>query len=270
MSIIAISRGTFSGGKIIAEELARRLDYPCVSREIHCEAAKEFGIPEAELNAGIFSYSVFEKMSQDKRIAILNSGRASLLKLSNVGNLIYHGLAVHLLLSGVTHVLRVRVIAGMEYRIKAAMELRNATHDEATAIIRNDDKENAYWSRFLYDVDWQDPSLYDVIINLDKISINSAVETLIQMSKLEDFRPNDASQQALNNLLLGSVVWTELSKDPRTRSANVRVVANDGSVTIYGDAKSEQIINDIITVAGLVTRVREVNCEVGVGSNWFW
>jgi len=39
MSIITISRGTMSGGKILAETLAERLSYRCISREIIIKAA---------------------------------------------------------------------------------------------------------------------------------------------------------------------------------------------------------------------------------------
>jgi hypothetical protein len=39
MPIITISRGTFSGGKDVAECLAGKLGYPCISREVIVEAA---------------------------------------------------------------------------------------------------------------------------------------------------------------------------------------------------------------------------------------
>ena len=54
MAIITISRGTFSGGKALAERLAERLDYPCLSREeILQDAADEFGISQEGLSAAI-------------------------------------------------------------------------------------------------------------------------------------------------------------------------------------------------------------------------
>ena len=42
MPIISVSRGTFSGGKHLAEELAQDLGYPCISREIITDAAKRY------------------------------------------------------------------------------------------------------------------------------------------------------------------------------------------------------------------------------------
>ena len=49
MQIITISRGSFSHGKEIAEKVAERLGYDCVSREILVEASQYFNVSEEEL-----------------------------------------------------------------------------------------------------------------------------------------------------------------------------------------------------------------------------
>ena len=49
MSIVTISRGSYSKGKDVAEKLAQKLQYDCVSREILLEASEEFNIPEISL-----------------------------------------------------------------------------------------------------------------------------------------------------------------------------------------------------------------------------
>ena len=53
MAIITISRGTFSGGKAVAEALGKKLDYPCLSKEIILDAVEEFGVPEEKLVAAL-------------------------------------------------------------------------------------------------------------------------------------------------------------------------------------------------------------------------
>jgi cytidylate kinase len=270
MAIITISRGTYSAGKTIAEKLAERLGYPCVSQENIFDAAKEFGIPETELNAALIKPPGFLKLVPGKRIAIVNVIRAALLTMSRGGNLVYHGFAGHLLLQGVSHVLKARVIASMDYRIQAAISRHGDTREQAVARIKRRDTQSIYWSRFLYGVDWQDATLYDVILNLERISIDGAMETLMHMIELEEFKPTEASCQSFEDLLLGSRVWAELTKDPRTRSANVRVEAHLGSVTITGDAGTDQVVQAISEVAEGVTEGKAVHCDVGIGSNWFW
>jgi len=270
MAIVTISRGTYSGAKTIAEKLAGQLGYPCVSQESIFSAAKEYGVPETELNAALLKPPSILRLSPGKRTAILNVIRASLLKLSQDGNLVYHGFVGHLLLGGAFHVLRARVIASMEYRIEAAMQRHNESRQQAIARIRFRDKQSIYWSRFLYGIDWQDPSLYDIVLNIERISIDDAVQTLMQMTELNSFKPDEATRQAFNDLLLGSMVWAEIHLTPATQSADVRVEAMNGQVIITGSADSEQIVRAIPDVARKVAGVGDVICEVGVGSHWFW
>jgi inorganic pyrophosphatase/exopolyphosphatase len=49
MSVITISRGSFSGGKILAECLARRLGYRSIDRDIIVERAAAYGVSQYEL-----------------------------------------------------------------------------------------------------------------------------------------------------------------------------------------------------------------------------
>lgn len=270
MAIVTISRGTYSGAKTIAEQLAGELGYPCVSQENIFSAAKDFGVPESEINAALIKPPSILRLSSGKRTAILNVIRAALLKLSHDGNLVYHGFAGHLLLGGVFHVLRVRVIASMEYRIEAAMRRHGATREQAVARIRRRDKQSVYWSRYLYGVDWQDPSLYDIVLNIERIRIDDAVQTLLQMTGLESFTPDEATRQAFDDLLLESMVWAELHLNPETQLADVRVEAKNGRVIITGSAGSEHVVRAIPDVARRVKGVGNVTCEVGVGSHWYW
>ena len=270
MAIITISRGTFSGGKAVAEILAHRLGYPCVSREIILDAAKQYGISEQKLTAAVSEPPSFWQQVPEKRVAYLSFVTAALLERAKEGNLVYHGHAGHLLLSGISHTIRARVIADTEFRIKAAMEQRDLTREEAIVAIDKVDKERVKWTRFLYGVEWQDPALYDVVLNLEHVTISGAAETLARMAALADFQPSAASQKAFDNLLLSSRVWAELTKGERTKGASVRVQADNGKVTISGSAGTERVLEAISKIAMRVEGVREVRNDVGIGKDWYW
>ena len=53
MPIITISRGSYSMGKAVAEQVARRLDYRLISREVLLDAGSRFNIPEIKLKKAI-------------------------------------------------------------------------------------------------------------------------------------------------------------------------------------------------------------------------
>ena len=270
MAIITISRGTFSGGKAVAENLSQKLGYPCISKEIILDAAEEFGIPEDKLIAAMETPPRSWLEAPAKKIAHLNYVRYALLKRARENDLVYHGYAGHLLLGDIAHVLRVRVIADTEYRIKAAMEKENLNRKEAISMIKKLDKQSLNWTQFLYGVDWNDPTLYDVVINLDRMSIESAVDIIAPMTALKDFKPDENSKAALNNQVLSSMVWAALTKDERTNMSSLHVVSDNGIVTISGSTGSEDSLKAIEEITKGIEGVREVTNEVGMGSDWKW
>ena len=78
MAIITISRGTFSGGLQVAECVAEKLGYRCVSREVLVNAAKQYGVLEIEgANVTrIIEWDYWKTYPEEKqrRLQICNSG----------------------------------------------------------------------------------------------------------------------------------------------------------------------------------------------------
>jgi cytidylate kinase len=270
MAIVAVSRGSYTGGIAVAEGLARELGHPCIRREVVLDAARDSGVDEKELRSTLEEPPRFWEKTPGRIPAHLNLVRAALLRRAQAGGLVYHGYAGHLLLGGISHVLRVRIIAGTEVRVAALMKDFDMNHKQAEAHLRKLDVQLAKWTRFLYGVEWQDPTLYDVVLNVDDISVDSAVKTLVQMTGLPDFQPTDESRKAFDDLCLSSFVWEALTKDDSTGTANIRVGADAGTVFITGVAANTRIVSAIEDVAGQVDGVREVDNQVGVGSNWSW
>ncbi len=270
MAIITISRGTYSGGKAVAEELSRKLKYPCISKEIILDAAEEFGVPEDKLVAAMEAPPTTWIESPAKKIAHLNYVRYALLKRARENDLIYHGYAGHLLLGDIAHVICVRVIADMEYRIKAAIENEKLTRKEAINFIKKLDKQGLNWTKFLYGADWNNPALYDIVINLERISVESAVDIISRMADMDEFKPDENSRLALDNQVLSSLVWAALTKDKRTNSSNLQVVSDNGKVTISGNAGSKKSLLAIDEVTRGVKGVKEVINEAGIGTDWQW
>lgn len=271
MAIISISRGTFSGGKDLAESVANQLGYPCLGREdVLLEVGEQYGISQKELTQAIIQAPPFWQQVPGRRIAYLMCLTAVLLKRAQDGNLVYHGHAGHFLFTGIPHVIRVRVIADMEYRIRSGMERMNFSRDEAIVYIEKMDRERIKWTRFLYGIEWGDPAQYDVVLNLERMSLEGASRTIVGMTELKDFKVTAESRKASENLMVSSGVWAALVKDERTRAAAVQVVADHGVVTISGKASTGKVVDAIPLVAGQVPGVTRVRNEVGIGSDWYW
>ena len=264
MPIITISRGTFSGGKDLAECLAHSLDYPCISREVLVEAAERYGASEASLSVALSQTpSLFDRLKRD-RDHYLAYIRAVLCKHAREGNFIYHGYAGHHLLAGIRHVLRVRVVADISYRKDAAMKRFNMTSRQAEAHIKKIDEERRKWTRFLYGVAWEDPANYDVVLNIEYLGVSGACAAVVRLAELEQFQPTAESRRALENLGLQSLVLAALGHDERTRDADFRVRAEDGVVTVEGVAKLPGIVESVREVVAGVEGVTQIANQVVV------
>jgi cytidylate kinase len=206
MSIITISRGSYSKGKEVAEKVCQRLGYECVARDAIIDASKEFNILEIRLIRAIHDApTILERFnySKEKYLAYL---QLAMLERFQKDNVVYHGLGGHFFVRNISHVLKVRIIADMEDRLKLEMEREKISREEALRILKNDDNERRKWSKYLYGIDTWDPSLYDLVIHIKKITTDDAADIICHAVGLEHFRTTPESQKALNSLLLAARV----------------------------------------------------------------
>ena len=265
MPIITISRGSFSGGKMLAESLAKRLGYRCIDRDQIIQKAAAWGVSQDDLRTAIEKSPTFLGQSQHTKYLYLAFIQAALTEEVRTGNVIYHGLAGHLLLGKGPHVLRTRIIAPMEYRIGRLQDRLKCNRQEAMAYIEKIDEDRRKWTRFLYGVDWRDASLYDIVLNLEQISLEDACDVVCSASQLKYFELTPEIQRAMNDLATASYVKANLAMNPATFNVQFEVVAQGGSVSIKGDIidphQAKKIGNLVRAVPG-VTEVHLNQLEV--------
>jgi cytidylate kinase len=251
MSIITISRGSYSRGKEVAEKLAQALGYECISREILLEASQQFNIPEIKLVRAIHDApSVLERFTYGKEryIAYL---RAALLKHVQKDRVVYHGLAGHFFLQGISHVLKVRIIADLEDRVREEMRRENISADEARYILKKDDDERRRWSLQLFGADTWDPKLYDLVIHIKTMTVDDAVNLILGAVKMPAFQTAPASQKILDDLTLAAQVQAALVEEFPT----AQVTAQEGEVfvSLRGSlAEQEEVTARISRIASKV------------------
>ena len=259
MAIITISRGSASGGELLAEGLAKKLGYQIVSRDDIIQEATKFGVPEAKLDEALVKSPGFWERFTHGRRRYLAFVQAALCERARHDGLIYHGNAGHILLSGVSHVFNLRLIAPLPFRMEMAMKRFRFTREDAMAYIQKVDQQRKDWTLFLYGEDWLDPNRYDLIINLKTLDIPGAVELAALAAKNPGFTPTDKSNQDMANLLLASRVRAALAASPETSSAEVGVTAHDGTILLKGKLRNRAMVKSVIAVAGRVPGVAGVD-----------
>jgi cytidylate kinase len=261
VSIITISRGSYSKGKEVAEKVAERLGYSCISRDVLVEASEYFNIPEIKLIRALHdSPSILDRFTYGKEryLAYIES---TLLEQARKDNMVYHGLAGHFILRAIDHVLKVRILANIEDRVALEAEREKISPDEARHLLRKDDHERRQWSLRLFGTDTWDPSLYDLVIHIHKISVDDAVDIISCTAALEHFQTTPESQKALEDLALAARVKAALvSVVP-----SVAVTAVDGKVYVEakgGLAEETEMTDEIKELAKVVPGVKEIAVHI--------
>lgn len=265
MPVITISRGSLSGGQELAELVAKRLGYRCVSREVLIEAAAKYGIPEPKLEELFDKKPGFWEWLTRSRERYLVFMQAAMCEFAQSGNLVYHGQAGQQLLPHISHVLKVRLIAPLERRVRSAMERQSMSRDAAIKHIQRIDDERYKRMRELFDVDWRDPALYDVVLNTQHMGLETAAEVVVSMAQQPDFQPSPQSEKALEDLSVGARVKAALAISPTTSDIPLEVQADSGVVHITGvitaidDGRLE---DEVRAVASGTAGVRSVVIDV--------
>ena len=264
MPIITISRGSFSGGRILADALATRLGYRCIDRTQLIEKAAEWGASEDDLRSAIEKPPSFLGQSHHKKYLYLTFIQAALTEDARRGNLIYHGLAGHLLLGKGPHILRTRIIAPMEFRIGKVQDRLKYDRKRAIDYIEKRDEERRKWTRFLYGMDWTDATLYDLVLNLEQMTIEEACDIVCFASRLKRFEFTPESQRILDDLATASRIKVHLAMDPATCDLELDVVAQAGSISIKGEIESWHQSQAVSRVIRRVHGVVEVHDQLKV------
>jgi cytidylate kinase len=208
MSIVTISRGSYSRGKEVAEKLALALGYECVSREVILEASEYSGIPEAKLVRAIHDApSILDRFTRNK-VRYIACTRFAITKHVQKDNVVYHGLAGQFFLQEVPHVLKVRITASLEDRIKEEVKREDISPEEARRILRKDDEERRKWSLALYGIDTWDSGLYDMVLHIKTMTVEGAVSTIRRALEIPRFQTTPESQAILDTLVLRAQALT--------------------------------------------------------------
>lgn len=232
MYIITISTDRYTKGKEVAESVAQKMGYECVSREIILSAAQEYGVPEMKLLKAIEDTPTILDMFSKERQRYMAYIKAVVAEYMLKHDIVYHGLVGHPIIRGVSHVLKVRIIANLEDRIRLEMQRENVTEEKARKIIAGLDDQQRKWGNAVYGIDVTSPIFYDLVINLGHIGSDDtedAVETIIDTAKHKKFQPNTYSMNCMKNIALSCRVRAALiDKDPK-----VEVKSDKGNVFVY-------------------------------------
>lgn len=189
-NVITISRQMGSGGRMIAEIVAQKLGWRLIGKELISEAARKSGADESKIER------VFEqRLSLQDRITFrersekyIDSIRHVIADVVEEGNVVILGRGAHVIMQGDSRIFRVHLVADLEVRIARIAEQYNlkgkAGQQEARRMVINSDYARTAYHNYLFEADWNDPLLQDLVINTTGVAIEQAADTVLDAFRI--------------------------------------------------------------------------------------
>src|SRR2546423_3197081 len=263
MPVVAMTQEMGSLAKDVALRLGESMGLAVMRYEVVDRVAGAMDLPKSlvgRLRAG--KAGLVERMTTDKRsIAMYTADE--LYALAERGNVVLRGWGATMLLRPVPHVVCVRITRSMDKRIAWVMEpLETDDAALAEAEIRRSDRARAARMHELFDVSWGDPVLYDLVLNTDRVSVESCVTQIRSLAARPEFAETPESHAMLASLALQARVRVALKEDPVTREIDVHIEAAAGKVVLGGIVASAEERARAEAVAAGVTGGAEVENQL--------
>jgi cytidylate kinase len=266
VTVIAVTREIGSFGMDVAAGLAATLGLKIIQSDTVANCiAERLGVNEsAVLHYVNGSASLRERWQIDRR-KLFHYAAEEILRLAQQGNVLIKGWGVATLLRDLSGVISVRVCAPIDFRVRVLMDRLGTT--DATAVreqIERYDAARARTMRAYFNVEQEDPRLYHIVLNTQRLSIEACVNTVCELAKCAQLRDNAAIQAALANKLVEAEISSALVEHISLASAplGVSVSVANGKVTLSGTTSSgsvrkraEKIAHDIAGACHIDNRI---------------
>lgn len=193
-----------SWGNEIGRELGRRLAYEFADREIIAKAAERFGEGVMDLERVTEGKPRLRERFSDDPHRYVTYIEAVILEMAARDNVVLAGRGAIVLLSKVRHALRVRVTAPEGVRAERVEQSLGLTREAAIDAVRESDRERGARVKFLYHVDWDDPLLYDLVLNTERLTVERAAALVQETLADERFRTTPEASRALAELSIAA------------------------------------------------------------------
>jgi cytidylate kinase len=264
MPVIAMTQEMGSLAKDVAIEIASRGNLAIMRHEVLDNVAGKMHVPSSvisRLREG--KAGLVERLKTDtQRVAIYTA--AEVFALAAKGNIVLRGWGTTCLLRPVPHVVTVRITRPFDLRVKWLMEhLELEDEDFAAAEVRRSDEAHAAKIKAQFGVTWGDPHLYNLVLNTERLSVDTCAEQILQLARRPEFQETGQSRALLSDLATSAAVRAALKENEPTRETNIDIEAHGGKVVLRGivlnageKAEAERVARSVAQVTDVDNQLR--------------
>ena len=264
MPLIAMTREMGSLGKDVAATVAERDGRKVVYHEIIEPVANKMRLRKSHVERFLEGRSgLWERLTTDRTSLSIYTAEETYRMLHDPSTAVIRGWGAVHLLKDIPHVLRVRVCAPFELRVRRMME-RLGTDNRAAieSEIELSEEAHSAITRRHFHVNWRDAEHYDLVLNTERLSVEECVAEVDQALQLPRFQETPESIRLGEALGLAWSVRAALRRDPRTASSQVSVQCSDAVVTLSGVLDNDEEVEAAHEVTLGVSGVRSVRNQM--------
>ncbi|MEJ2083093.1 MAG: cytidylate kinase family protein, partial [Acidobacteriota bacterium] len=143
----------------------------------------------------------------------------------------------------------------------------HCSDEEARDYIREVDEERLRWARFMYGKDLRDPMLYDLCINVDRVSFSTVCTLLMRAVAESEFQPTTESLADLEKLYLQAQIEAALVLDSRTYCHELGATFRDDRIVLEGPYLDDPDRSLVLQVASAVPGVPAIEYQPGYATS---
>ena len=265
MPVIALTQGMGSLAQDIAEQLADELGLTTLQHEVAERVADKMHVSKSlisRLRSG--KAGLIEGLRADRQAMAVYSAE-EVLDAAARGNVVIRGWGATQLLRPVPHVPCIRIMRPLPQRVQWLMQqLDTDDASMAEAEIKRSDHANATRMHQQFGVDWGDPVLFDLVLNTDRLSVDTCVQQIKALLLRPEFAETEASRALLQAMALHARVRAALRAHAETQEVDISIEGSGTTVVLRGIVLQAAERDTAAQVAAAVPGVAGVDNQLRV------
>ena len=188
--VVTVSRETGAGGNTFGGALCSWLEqnqpkgrgaWAVVDRELVDKILEDEALPERlatwspEDHLSGISFVIEELLGLHRATwKPMQETTETILRLGEMGNVVLVGRGANVILGHLPQAFHVRLVASLESRVAHVAEARELSKKAARAWVEAEDRARRRFIRRYFQVDVAEPLLYNLVVNVDRVSIDEA------------------------------------------------------------------------------------------------
>lgn len=266
MALITISRHKGCGGMEIAKTVAKELELELYDDARLRDEALQMGLKAEELKGfDTKAPGFFDRIMRSEPQLYLDLMASVIYEVAKRCHGVIIGHGSQKLLRDFDCALHVHIYGSKKKRIAHMMDQQVMSREAAEKLIEKSDNKRKAYIRYAFHEDWNSPSLYDIIINRDKMTTQTAASIIIEAARSEEIGEcGSKASDAMERLgLVKRIEATALKNNFNINLLHIEVPER-GIVNVWGYTETQEEMARLKGIIKQVPTVKQVKYDVSV------